>query len=117
MISAGVSARLFLKAAPQIQNNTIYPSAYGKFRTWSQRGVSTDGGSYDYLRVRAESVPFFVQKWFLRSAKRKRIGCECVAASGAQKTRLLKKFDIRKVGKAQIGAKVAPTRAIVAKML
>jgi len=42
-----------------------------KFRTWSQRGVSTDGGSYDYLRVRAESVPTFtfLQKWFRTSAK------------------------------------------------
>ena len=42
-----------------------------KFRTWSQRGVSTDGGSYDYLRVRAESVSTFtfLQKWFRTSAK------------------------------------------------
>ena len=30
-----------------------------KFRTWSQRGVSTDGIFYDSLRVRAESVPTF----------------------------------------------------------
>ena len=38
-----------------------------KFRTWSQRRVSTDGGSYDYLRVRAEMVSDI-------SKKRKRIG-------------------------------------------
>ena len=42
-----------------------------KFRTWSQRGVSTDGIFYDSLRVRAESVPTFIflQKWFRTSAK------------------------------------------------
>ena len=38
-----------------------------KFRTWSQRRVSTDGGSYDYLRVRAEMVSDI-------SKKQKRIG-------------------------------------------
>ena len=38
-----------------------------EFRTWSQRGVSTDGGSYDYLRIRAEMVSDI-------SNKRKRIG-------------------------------------------
>ena len=60
-----------------------------KFRTWSQRRVSTDGGSYDYLRVRAESVPTstFLQKWFRTSAK---------GETKSNKTRFLKKFDIRR---------------------
>ena len=40
-----------------INNFIQVPTA--KFRTWSQRRVSTDGIFYDYLRVRAESVPTF----------------------------------------------------------
>ena len=37
-----------------------------KFRTWSQKRISPDGGSYDYLRIRAEMVSDI-------SSKRKRI--------------------------------------------
>jgi hypothetical protein len=70
----------------------IYPSAYGKFRTWPQRGVSTDGGSFDYLRVRAESVrtnfDFFFVKWFRKSAKN-----ENKSIAGALRTRVPKKQD------------------------
>jgi len=43
-----------------------YTSAYGKFRTWTWRKVSADGGSYDCQRVRAESVStFYLSKQFL----------------------------------------------------
>ena len=49
-----------------------YPSAYGKVpHVVAERDFYTDGGSHDYLRVRAESVPTFIflQKWFRTSAK------------------------------------------------
>ena len=60
-----------------------------KFRTWSHRGVSTDGGSYDYLRVRAESVPTFIfyKNGFEHQQKVK---------PNRTKTKKLKKFDIRR---------------------
>ena len=67
-------------------------------------GVSTDGGSYDYLRVLAECLSFFVPKWFLRSVKRKRIGSECVADSVASNF-VFKLFYISRVKKAKMNKK------------
>jgi hypothetical protein len=87
-----------------VEKNIIQvPTA--KFRTWSQRGVSTDGGSYDYLRVRAESVPTFtfLQNGFEHQQKVK---------PNRTKTRFLKKFDIRREPKvSQKGATREPKGA------
>jgi len=56
--------------------------------------------------MRAENVPTFFTKMLSDIInKRKQIDSGCVASSGDKKTRCLKKFDIRKVGKAQKSAK------------
>ena len=67
--------------------------------TWPQSKVSADGGSNDYLRVRAESVStcvFFSPKMFWASAKNEN---ESVAGAlrgrGCLKNNILKFFCIR----------------------
>ena len=69
MISAGVLARLFLKAAPNPEQYNLskclrQSSARGRREGFPQMGVPT-------MRVRAESVPTFtfLQKWFRTLAK------------------------------------------------
>ena len=82
MISAGVLARLFLKAAPNPEQYNLSKCLRQVPHVVAERGFHRWG----FLRLSAGSCgkcSIFVQKWFLRSAKRKRIGCECVAASGA----------------------------------
>ena len=64
--------------------------------TWPQSKVSADGGSNDYLRVRAESVStcvfFFATNVLGISEKRKRIGGRCVAGSGVPQKQYFKVF-------------------------
>ena len=59
-----------------------------KFRTWSQRGVSTDGGSYDAGACgKCSNIYFFYKNGFEHQQKVK---------PNQTKTRCLKKFDIRR---------------------
>ena len=81
---------------------------------WGLQGLSA-GSCGKCFNLLFSKILFFVKMVSDISKRRKQIDSGCVASSGVQKTRCLKKFAIRKVGKVQNGAKVDQKEALLRK--
>ena len=89
--------------------SALYPSAYGRFRTWPQRGGSTDGVSNDYLRVRVgifRPILFFNIRVSDISKNRNKSIAGALRPRVPQKHDFEEVCDIRKVEKLKMERKV-----------